>query len=80
MDYQTEVQTLQMKMSQGPLRPDEVARYRTVSQLWSANQARVAELCDRQVQESIAPAVEEYKGDTGKSPTTEYSEVKGTRS
>ena len=54
MDYQTEVQELQMKMSQGHLRPDEVARYRTVSQLWSANQARVAELCDRQVQESIA--------------------------
>ena len=54
MDYQTEVQTLQMKMSQAPLRPDEVARYRTVSQLWSANQARVAELCERQVQESIA--------------------------
>ena len=54
VDYQTEVQTLQMKMSQGLLRPDEVARYRTVSQLWSANQARVAELCDRQVQESIA--------------------------
>ena len=54
LDYQTEVQTLQMKMSQAPLRPDEVARYRTVSQLWSANQARVAELCDRQVQENIA--------------------------
>ena len=54
LDYQTEVQTLQMKMSKGPLSPDEVARYRTVSQLSSANLARVAELCDRQVQESIA--------------------------
>ena len=54
MDYQMEVQTLQMKMSQGTLRPDDVARYRTVSQLWSANQARVAELCERQVHESIA--------------------------
>ena len=43
-----------MKMSKGPLSPDEVARYRTVSQLSSANQARVAELCERQVQESIA--------------------------
>ena len=49
-----EVQTLQIKMSQGTLRPDDVARYRTVSQLWSANQARVAELCERQVHESIA--------------------------
>ena len=53
IDYQTEVQTLQLKMSQRRLTSDEVARYRTVSQLSSANQARVAELCDRQVQESI---------------------------
>ena len=79
MDYQTEVQALQMKMSQAPLRPDEVARYRTVSQLWSANQARVAELCDRQVQESIAQQSRSTR-DTGKSPTTEHSKVKGTRS
>ena len=54
LDYQTEVQTLQMKMSRGPLSPDEVARYRTVSQLSSANLARVAELCERQIQENIA--------------------------
>ena len=53
MDYQTEVQTLQMKMTQGILRPDDVARYRTVSKLWSDNQARVAELFDRQVQENM---------------------------
>ena len=54
MEYQTEVQTLQMKMTQGILRPDDVARYRTVSQLWSDNQARVAELFDRQVRENMA--------------------------
>ena len=54
MDYQMEVQALQVKMSQAPLRPDEVARYRTVSQLVSTNHARVAKLCERQVQESIA--------------------------
>ena len=52
--YQTEVQTLQLKMSQEPLTSDEVARYRTVSKLASDNHARVAELCDRQVQESLA--------------------------
>ena len=54
IEYQTEVQTLQLKMSQARLTSDEVARYRTVSQLSSANQARVAELCERQVQESMA--------------------------
>ena len=54
IEYQTEVQTLQMKMSHGPLTSDEVARYRTVSKLASDNQSRVAELCDRQVQESLA--------------------------
>ena len=52
--YQTEVQTLQLKMSQGQLTSDEVARYRTVSKLASDNLARVAELCERQVQESVA--------------------------
>ena len=52
--YQTEVQTLQLKMSQEPLTSDEVARYRTVSKLASDNHARVAELCERQVQESLA--------------------------
>ena len=52
--YQTEVQTLQLKMSQEPLTSDEVARYRTVSKLASDNHARVAELCDRQVEESLA--------------------------
>ena len=52
--YQTEVQTLQLKVSQQPLSSDEVARYRTVSKLASDNHARVAELCDRQVQESLA--------------------------
>ena len=41
-------------MSQEPLTSDEVARYRTVSQLASDNHARVAELCERQVQESLA--------------------------
>ena len=53
IDYQTEVQNLQMKMTRGILHPDDVARYRTVSKLWSDNQARVAELFDRQVQENL---------------------------
>ena len=53
LDYQTEVQNLQMKMTRGILHPDDVARYRTVSKLWSDNQARVAELFDRQVQENL---------------------------
>ena len=53
IEYQTEVQNLQMKMTQGILHPDDVARYRTVSKLWSDNQARVAELFDRQVQENL---------------------------
>ena len=53
IDYQTEVQNLQMKMTRGDLHPDDVARYRTVSKLWSDNQARVAELFDRQVQENL---------------------------
>ena len=43
-----------MKMSQARLTSEEVVRYRTVSQLASANLARVAELCERQVQESMA--------------------------
>ena len=46
-----------MKMSQGILRPDDVARYRTVSQLWSANQARVAELCERPQQSRSTRAI-----------------------
>ena len=53
IEYQTEVQNLQMKMTQGILHPDDVARYRTVSKLWGDNQARVAELFDRQVQENL---------------------------
>ena len=53
IEYQTEVQNLQMKMTRGILHPDDVARYRTVSKLWSDNQARVAELFDRQVQENL---------------------------
>ena len=54
LEYQTEVQTLQMKMQRGPLSSEEVARYCTVSKLSNDNHARTAELCERQVQESLA--------------------------
>ena len=54
LEYQTEVQTLQMKMQRGPLSSEEVARYCTVSKLSNDNHARIAELCERQVQESLA--------------------------
>ena len=54
LEYQTEVQTLQMKMQRGPLSSEEVARYCTVSKLTNDNHARIAELCERQVQESLA--------------------------
>ena len=72
-----EVQTLQMKMSQGILRPDDVARYRTVSQLWSANQARVAELCERQVHESIAQQSRSTRAILGSLRPLNISKAKG---
>ena len=54
LEYQAEVQSLQIKWTQGSLNPNDVARYRTVSQLWSDNQTRVAEQFDRQVQENTS--------------------------
>ena len=54
LEYQTEVQTLQIKMQRGPLSSEEVARYCTVSKLTNDNHTRIAELCERQVQESLA--------------------------
>ena len=52
-DWERWITPRKVKMTQGILRPDDVARYRTVSKLWSDNQARVAELFDRQVQENL---------------------------
>ena len=53
-DFRREAEYLEKKMSTGRLTSDEVLRLRKVFELCHINQQRVADLCERQIQENQA--------------------------
>ena len=53
-DFKREADYLEKKMSTGRLTADEVQRLRKVSELWHINKQRVADLCEKQIQENQA--------------------------